>query len=225
MKALGELRLWPELELGRLGGTCWLRGGVLTSELHTALRKVSGLVDWEVKGERLCRWGNLIPEAILPRLTWSPLKDSFSFTMPESAGSGMNFAGTRLELIRSAEEKKANLLITSWESWTAWAITAPEIRLKALKFAVEAHGQALIWGEPLPTLSGIFYTETDGIAVPCGWQWQPALPAIALRHWLDLSPGDLALLEPDGQQRVIFAEQIIPATRANVRSTAAQNVA
>jgi hypothetical protein len=123
-------------------------------------------------------------------------------------------------LTRSSEVRPAAVLLTSWEDWTRWAITAPEVRLSRLRFAVEAHGRAAIWGTPLPPLTGPLFAEEEGIGILCGWACQPALPAAALRAWLKLGAGDLALLGPDGVHHMIRSDQLLPATRSNVRATA-----
>lgn len=218
--ALGALRLWPQLELAPLGGTLWLRGGALSKELRDALRQLPGLTGWRVREGRLCRWDRSVPEAILPQLIWRPLTEMLEVKLYDGSATGQVTERATLRLVRSAQERPARVLLLSWEDWTQWAITAPEIRLSRLRFAVEARGLALIWGAPLPPLAGRLHAEEDGIAIPCGWTCEPPLPMTALRAWLGLSAGDLGLLEPDGRHRIIRADQLLPATRPNIRATA-----
>ena len=218
--ALGTLRLWPGLELAQLGETLWLRGGTLTQELRAALRPLPGLVGWKVMETRLCRWDKQVPEAILPQLTWRPLSEMLTVSLPATSAAGLLMNRTPLKLTRSAQEQSANVLLTNWETWTTWALTAPAIRVEKLRFAVEARGQAVIWGSPLPPLDGRFFSEQQGVAILCGWACEPALPAPLLREWLGLSSGDLALLEPEGPHHLIHSEQLVAASRPNIRATA-----
>jgi hypothetical protein len=218
--ALGALRLHPGLELAQLGSTLWLRGGALSKELREALRRLPGLTGWHVRDGRLCRWDRSVPESVLPQLSWKPLTEMLRVALPPSSAVGLLDRRTPLGFVRSSHEREASVLLASWEDWTQWAITAPEVRLSRLRFAVSSHGLAVIWGHPLPPLPGRLFSEEDGIALPCGWACDPPVPAPALRAWLNHSLGDLALLEPDNTHHLLRADQILPATRPNVRATA-----
>jgi hypothetical protein len=218
--ALGGLRLWPGLELAQIGDTLWLRGGTLTLELHEALRRLPGLMGWRVQDSRLCRWDRNVPEAVLPQISWKPLTEMLRVSASGGISQGLPPERVPLRLVRCAHEKPARVLLVSWEDWIQWAVTAPAVRLARLRFAVEARGSAVIWGAPLPPLNGRFFTEEDGVAMPCGWSCDPPLPTPALRMWLGLAAGDLAMLEPDGAHRILRADQLIPATRPNIRATA-----
>jgi hypothetical protein len=221
LAALGELRLRPGLEIALVGGTLWLRGGALDQTLYEALRQLPGFTGWRVHdGRRLCRWDRKVPEAVLPQLPWKALSEMLQVAIHPGVAVGLLTERATLRLTRSAEERPASVLLTSWEDWTHWAITAPEVRLARLRFAVETRGRAVVWGSPLPPLPGFFFAEEKGIGIPCGWACEPAMPAPALRAWLGLAQGDLALLDPCGSHRILRADQLLLANRPNVRATA-----
>jgi hypothetical protein len=62
--------------------------------------------------------------------------------------------------------------------------------------------------------------EHDGILVPAGWAWLPAVDAPVARRLLGLGLGDRAPLHPDGTFEQIAGDDPAMATRAAVRATA-----
>ena len=74
--ALGALRLVPGLEVAALSHILWLRGGTWDEVLALSLRKVSGLVRFEIlPGNKLLAQGARVPEGRLPEVRWQPLQD------------------------------------------------------------------------------------------------------------------------------------------------------
>ena len=98
-------------------------------------------------------------------------------------------------------------------------IEAPQVRLDRWRFAVAADGRVAVHGQPLPPLPGRRWVEQEGIAVPAGWTWTPAVEAALLRQVFGLAEGDVALWDVDGAWERIAADEFVRATRAAVRAT------
>jgi MoxR-vWA-beta-propeller ternary system domain bpX2 len=69
-------------------------------------------------------------------------------------------------------------------------------------------------------VAGRFFVEQEGVAVPAGWRWEPAVDAAVLRRLCNLGPGDLALLDQDGTFDLVPAGQFVRASRSAVRLSA-----
>lgn len=220
-EALSALRLVPGLEVAMLSHILWLRGAAWDESLALALRKVSGLVRFEVlPGGRLLAQGARVPEGRLPELRWQPLKDWFSVRLPTAARSAEMAARQPLKLVRSSEERPANALLADLASWAAFASTTAEIRLRPLRFAAAQDGRVWIEGAPLPAIPGERFHLRDGVAAPCGFAWSPEIETPVLQKWLGLANGDSAILLRDGTWEMLREEQFVPASRSAARMTA-----
>jgi hypothetical protein len=220
--ALWPLRLFPAVELGSTPTHVWIRGGAVGEELERALQKVPGLERFEVLAfGKLRALSERIPHGFLPGMQWQPLARALPVLLPTSALPGNALGKANLVLVRSAREFPASLLKTSLEEWLEFATAAAEIRLQRLTFAAQDSGAVFIRGAPMPPLRGEFFAEQNGIAVPCGWTWQPAVSSGVLRELFGIAQGDLIVLEQAGYMH-LRPEQFVPATRSAVRSTAAE---
>ena len=115
--------------------------------------------------------------------------------------------------------EEASLLLVRFDLWAAYAVEAPQIRLDRWRFAVAADGRAAVNGRPLPPLPGRRWVEREGIAVPAGWTWTPAVEVAILRELFGLAEGDVALWHEDGAWERIAAGEFVRATRVAVRET------
>jgi hypothetical protein len=80
-------------------------------------------------------------------------------------------------------------------------------------------GRVIVRGAPLPPLPGVRLVEQDGIAVPAGWTWYPAIDAVVVRELLSLKSEDSARWNTaEGWQR-ISASDWVQTTRSAVRLT------
>ena len=61
--------------------------------------------------------------------------------------------------------------------------------------------------------------SADGVAVPAGWNWRPAVEPAIVRNLLGLAAGDIALWHEDGRWEQIEGDAFVRATRAAVRET------
>lgn len=219
--AVADLRLIAGLEIAETGGVVWLRGAALTDSLRLSLRKVPGLCRFDLlAGGRLLAEGARVPLGRLPELRWQPLRQWLPVRLSTAPGLPAMPPGVRLRLVRSAEERAASGLLADLPAWLAFATEAPEMRLRPLRFAAARDGRVWIEGSPLPAISGRRFYVKDGVAISCGFTWTPALSVAALRRWLGLAEGDVALAVEEGDWEIIRAEQFVPATRSAVRATA-----
>jgi hypothetical protein len=218
--ALAALRLIPGLEVASVGEVVWLRGPGMDDALALGLQKIPGLRRFTLQADgQLIADGTRVPKGRLTAAAWSPLRDGQRVALPHALGATGSGNRAPLQLARSAAELPANALLTDLHPWHAWAETAPEIRLRPLRFAAASDGRVWIEGTPLPGVAGRRYHLREGVAVPCGFACSPDLGAPALRRWLALAEGDTAFSEPEGSWEILRSEQFVPALRSAVRAT------
>jgi MoxR-vWA-beta-propeller ternary system protein/FtsH ternary system-associated peptide len=218
--AASSLRLQNDVEACVTEDRLWLRGPVWSEDLNLAFKKILGcerfvrLADHQIAG-----LGCILPSGLLPEGPWIPFQQWLAPVLPPTLLPALAPKPCGLRLVRSGEERAANLLACDFRAWLEYCESAPQIRLNHLQFAVSDDWQALIYGSPLPPLPGTRFAEANGVAVPLGWTWIPAMDAQVLREALGMSPGDIALFTTDGQCEVIEALQFVGTTRSAARLT------
>jgi len=219
--ALAALRLWPAVRVCATGDCLWLQGPEMTDELHLALRKLPGARRFAIDATgALTPEGARLPTCQLPDGPWEPLQ---TWLIPAPQLAAIATPATRkipLRLVRGDHEAPASVLVTSFAQWSAYAISAPVVRLRRLRFAIASDARVLIRGHPLPPLEGDRYVEREGIAIPCGFMLVPRIDPATVRALLGSTPEDLALFDTDGGWEAIKGEDFVHATRASVRARA-----
>lgn len=220
--AAAALRMRPGIEVCESGGAVWLRGREADEALELELRRLPGAERFEVvEGGRVRAVGKRVPCGRLPEAGWGPVA-AWAVPGPQPAARAAALTQrVNVRIVRAAEEAPANLLRLPMEVFAAWAEGASTARLRPLAFAVSGSGEALVRGVPPPSLPGRRYAEREGIALPCGWTWEPAVPPAVLRARVELAAGDLALFEEDGGWEKVPAAAFVRATRSAVRGSVA----
>lgn len=190
---LGPLRLLPRIEVCPQADAIWLRGDDLEA-IDAKLRGLPGAARYRRLADgQLVAVDERVPSARLPEGDWRPLAEWLSCALPAAVWPGVSPPAARLRLVRSESPAEANLLLVGLDAWRAYVDTAPLVRLERLSFALDAARRVLVRGTPLPPLAGKRFVERGGVAVPVGWQWEPAVEVDVLRILLALDAE-----EPDG---------------------------
>lgn len=217
MGAVGLLRLHKGILACEVAGNIWLSGDHLDEATELMLRKLAPAERYVVQPDgTLVPAGGQVPRGHLPKADWTPLAQWMTPRVQAAALPGDLPDRVALRLAPGGRQAEPNVLITTWDVWGVYAESAPAIRLAPLRFAGDGT-RVLIRGTPLPPLPGQPHVETAGIAVPCGWTWEPAVETTVLRSLLGLGDGDLALLSRDGEYERIPAEAFVRAERSAVR--------
>jgi hypothetical protein len=218
--AAGALRLRGDVRVREADDSVWLRGDRLTEELDLELRKLPGARRHTVDADdRYTEVDHRIPAGSLPDDGWVPLSTWLAPAPQPAALAGELRRRATLRIVRADTEHPASVLLTTIDAWAAYAATAPSVRLRPLRFAVCADGRTVVHGTPLPPMPGRRYAERDGIALPAGFTFSPAVEPAALRDLLASQPGDLALFAEDGTYEHLASENFTRATRAAARAT------
>jgi MoxR-vWA-beta-propeller ternary system domain bpX2 len=230
-ESLAPLRLTRGIEVAEKEQFVWIRGPS-EEKVERLVRALPAIARYEVTGgNRLRNLESRIPAEMLPALNWQLVSAWLRVKMPTSSSprpsppveereTDISLLPVSIRIVRSAEERSIALLVTSLEEWREFALNAPEVRLRQLRFAVDEAGNVVVCGKPLPPLPGRQFVLHGNIAVQAGFMWKPAVSADVLSRRLGLGTDALALFHEDGTFSRIEAEQFVPATRSAVRETA-----
>jgi hypothetical protein len=218
--ALAPLRLVSGVEIAVAGAEIWLRGRALEDAIAARLSALParGRYEW-IGSDQLRRLDHRIPSERLPTASWRPLSEWLRVELPVAALPGFLPATISFRLVRSADEREPDLLLTTLEEFNRFVLEAASVRLERLRFAASDDGRVLVHGTPLPPLPGKRFVLHQSIAVPAGFTWQPAISADVAARRLGVSGGALVLWSEDDHITRLHAEQLIPVTRSGVAAT------
>ena len=218
--SLASLRLAPGIEVAVVGSLVWLRGDADESlSPKLAVLPARGRYEW-MEPDRLRPLDHRIPSDLLPAASWLPLREWLQVELPVAALPAGLSATAPLRLVRSTEEREADLLLTTFDEFRRFATKAAQVRLERLRFAATEDGRVLVHGTPLPPLPGQRFVLRQGLAVPAGFAWQPAVSAEVVIRRFGVAGDALVLWNADDTITRLHTEQLIPVTRGAVRATA-----
>jgi hypothetical protein len=221
----GSLRLEIELEVhvDSAQSLLWLRGPQDLSDDSAIDRKVRSLPAVErftVLEERsLLAAGRRVPKGTLPAGPWQPLTHFLELQIQAAAFSGTFDQPLQLKLVRSSQEQNPTHLLTHITVLHDYANRAAEIRLKALIFSMNAEGDVVVAGQPLPSIPGQYLIKKDNVVHPVGSTLEPALDKSSLEVLLELAPDEFALFFDDGHYERIAKTHFQALSRSAVRQT------
>lgn len=220
-EALGSVRHLPGLQAAEAEGQLWLAGLPATGELPLPVRGLPAVAIYALDAEgRLFPSGQRTPTARLPAgLAWQPIRAVVPLELPTAALPAQGAPAYRLRLRPSTQAQAGAALLTTLAAWHAYAETAPEIRLRALRFAVAADARVLLLGSPLPPLPGQELWLRNGLLLPAGYDVEAPLLAPLLRQKLESAADDVLLFAADGSWERVSQAEILPVTRSAVRLT------
>jgi hypothetical protein len=218
--ALASLRLVSGVEIAMVGVTVWLRGRAVDDSTAAQLSGLParGRFEW-VGSDQLRRLEHRIPSERLPAAFWQPLSEWLRVELPVAALPASLPATASLRLVRSLEEREADLLLTTLEEFHRFVLATARVRLDRLRFAASEGGRVLVQGTPLPPLPGKRFILHQGVAVPAGFTWQPAVSVGVVARRFGVSTDTLVIWNEDDTITRLHSEQLIPATRSGVVAT------
>ena len=219
-RELGRLRVLPGVELAETEASFWVRGTSSIEEAQRVLLAIPHAQLYHIDRAGLRQWGHRLVAKPLPGLTYTPLAKAIRPSLPIASYPSAPVPRFPLTLVRSDVEQQSVFLETTREQWTEYAASAPKVRLDRLAFAVSAEGRVLVRGQPLPSLSGRQYWESDGVAIPIGWTCSPAITGSAFSKLVRRAAGEIVLLDEQGAVQSIPADAFVRASRSAIRATA-----
>jgi hypothetical protein len=217
---LAAIRLYPNIEVASDASEIWLRLPLQSGGLDMPIRQLP-LVSTFVLDEnkQLYPMGGLTPVSQLKPMTWMPLTDFLPIELPVSVMPALVSDTVSIRIKPSEKEQKAVALSTSQAAWLAYATTAPEARLKRLKFAVSDVNTVLVVGEPLPPIEGETYWLRHNIFMPSGFDFEFPIVSALVFQKEKLENHAFLLFNTEGAYQRIEELDFVLSTRSAVRLT------
>ena len=217
---LAAVRCWPGMDAAETETEVWLRCPMRHADMDQALRALPAMYSYRQDAQGLLfPLGGSTPVAKMPALDWLPMKQFIPIELPGAAWPAQLKQQYVLKLSPSVEYHPGAALKVKLTDWQAYAETAPEIRLSALRFALSAAGDVLVMGEPLPPMPGVEYWLRDSILLPAAYDLEWPLLA-ELFNQRENSKGDCFLLfEKDGNWQKIEKRCFTQASRSGIRQS------
>lgn len=215
---LAAVRCWPGMSAAETETEVWLRCPMQHADMDQALRALPAMYSYQENAQGLLfPLSGSTPVAKLPALDWLPMKQFIPVELPGAALPSQLTQQYILKLLPSAEYHPGAALKVRLADWQAYAETAPEIRLAALRFALSAAGDVLVMGEPLPPLPGVEYWLRDSILLPAAYELEWPL-VVQLFNQRENSNRDCFLMfDKKGNWQKIEKKCFVPASRAGIR--------
>lgn len=195
----------------------WLRVP-LTDE--AIFRKLPLLGRWVSDADGvLVREGRRVPEIMLPEKGWQSVSELLAVSPPLRGTPGMRPAAVGFSLDTDGANHPAAALLCESSVFSAWAETAFAPRLECLRFACCEDGRAFVAGVPLPAIPGTGFHRVGRLWLPCGYRLPDHVWPELLEEMLGLGANRTSLFHPDGSHEELDEENLVPATRAAVRSS------
>ena len=218
--ALADIRLVAGVEVAEAGSLLWLRGRSADESLNNRILALPAIARFEVSNSGQWRQtGHRIPTPEQSSLKWQLLVTWFRVEFPLAALAALPPPPVSLQLIRSTEESEPSLLLTSLTAFYDLVKSMGVVRLRRWVFAVEANGQVLVWGSPLPSLPGSRFVLQEGVAVSAGWRWVPTVSSSCVARLLGASSSSLIVWHENGSLHRLHRDQFVPVTRSGVAQT------
>lgn len=218
LETLGSLRADDHLLAVERDGEVWVRGLPIQSKPDIRVSALPLLADYVLdESGYLFPKGGLTPTRRLPDFRWFPLAETLEVRMPTSALPGKTKQQVPISLTPSDRNETGEALLTDLEVWKTYAETAPQIRLEQVRFAVSAHGYALIIGTPLPPVPGKEYWMQHDILLPCGYDFAVPVVAPLIAHKMNAEAADYLMFDRQGKYERIPKSAFVAGSRSAVR--------
>lgn len=218
--ALGAIRMWSNLKVGLDENGIWIKD-LDYAQIHaTEVATIPDKKCFYEKDGKLFPLNSLLPEGRTPALMWTPIERALPVKIP---ALNHNYFGVsesvEIHLKESDSEQEASGMICTKEQLNDYIATAPEVRLKAIRWTLLENHSVLLLGKPLLPVNGKTYWQHGKWLLPTGYELEiPFLGELAAEI-LDLNPGESALFLENGTYIHIKNSDLVPLSRSSYRMT------
>jgi len=211
---LGAVRTVPGWKAAIDDAGIWLKGPIDNGRSQIAIKSLPAKASYRADDKnRLFPEGKQTPVLVLENMEWLNLPDFLPVELPVSAMPAETPPAIAVRLTRTFDPEPAAALVVPIQVWTAYRKSAPQVRLRALRFAIN-NEEALITGAPLPSLKGRTYWQHKNILIPSGYTFEPLIIGELVSG--KVFPDDLALMNPAGEIELIPALAFKSAERNSI---------
>lgn len=220
LESLGKVRNMPQLQIAHADEFFYAKGFTIAKNTEPIIATLPAKAIYYLDDNGLLfPKGKTTPTGRLPLLKWQSIRTALPVEMPVAALSGELRTAHSPKLTRTEQMQQSIALKTTFSLWQQYVETAAAIRLAQLKFAVSEAGDVLIWGRPLPPISGQEYWVSNGNFLPCGVDFEIPLTGILIQQKWNAKQEDILLFNEKGEWEKVGLNNFVKATRSAMRMT------
>ena len=214
----------PKIQIADANREVWLKLNLPDNSEFARVARLPAIV-YRDADEGLIRHGCSVPEhpkGMLRDAQWRSLDQIIEVDLPMPRVAQPIAAEPRraLSLVRGGTMSQPDGLLTSVDDLKSWCETAPQSRLRCLRWVVENDDQrCLILGSPLPPIKGTYLIADGHLLVPGGWTWFPKLNSHTVLGIFDVPPNHWLLWESPKSHSLVSDQDLVVMSRASVRTT------
>lgn len=183
---LGAIRKWNNLKAAFDKGLIWIKDFDYAQINSVEVKSIPEKQIFYERQGRLFLLNSLLPECIVPSLLWTSIERALPVKLPSF---NHNYFGLKQEvavrLVPSDHEIKTVASIVKIQALKAYLETAPEVRLRPLKWVLLNSDRALILGSPQLPVSGEVFWQQGRFLIPAGFNFDLVLLADELANRID----------------------------------------
>ncbi|WP_440133369.1 hypothetical protein [Chitinophaga sancti] len=216
IKVLAQLRTRTDMMAAWYQDQIWVKGMA-----DHAFRQLPALRTWKLDAfNRLFVHGALTPDLPLPGLEWQPLTEFIPVSLPASGLPAYVTSKHAVKLAPCQRDEESFAILTEMRVLETYIASAPQIRLRHLRFAASANARVLVAGVPLPPIPGTSYTLRDRLLMPAGYDFDPPVIRSLLIEKMEAARTHFLLFHVNGQYEMLPDTSFLHVTRSAVRLTA-----
>jgi len=134
LQAALPLRVRGGIKACNEGEVIWLTGTGTSQAIDPLLRRIPGCIRYTLVADKtIIRTSRRIPERELPAGNWSPFSAIAELhPQPAALPAGLG-SSVLIRIVRSTQPAEPSAMLCPIQTWTGYAVTAPQIRLNALR--------------------------------------------------------------------------------------------
>ncbi|MBE8726770.1 hypothetical protein [Flavobacterium hungaricum] len=217
---LGAIRDWENVKMAFDGEFVWAKDFYPEQLNAIEIQQIPFHSIYELKENLLFKKGSLLPVKKLPSgLLWSPIIRAIPVTLPKF---NHNYFGIdqRLELhLKPSEiENEAYALLTDYNELKTYIETAPDFRLKPLKWIV-VKKNILLLGKPMLPIKGDTFWLKNNFLLPAGYDFEHSVLSKTIEQNLNLLGEHLIVWNTDNSCFKIKKDSLKPLSISSFRLT------
>ena len=217
---LGAIRDWENIKVAFESESVWVKDFHPEQLNTTEIQQIPFHIIYELKENLLFKKGSLLPVKKLPSgLLWSPIMRAVPVSLPKF---NHNYFGIdqklEIHLKPSEIENEAYALLTDFEELKAYIETAPDFRLKPLKWVV-VEKNILILGKPMLPIQGNTFWFKNDFLLPSGYDFEHSILTKTIQEILNPLGEDLIVWNADNSCFKIPKDSLKPLSISSFRLT------
>ncbi|MFH6946376.1 hypothetical protein [Flavobacterium sp. FlaQc-50] len=220
LEFLGAIRNWETIKLAFDEQLVWLKDFAPEQLNAIEIQQIPFHVIYELKENLLFKKGSLLPSKKLPSgLLWTPIMRALPVSMPRF---NHNYFGIdqniEIRLKPSEIVQEPYALLTDFSEIQSYIETAPDFRLKPLKWIV-ADQKILVLGNPLLPVKGNTYWLKENFLLPTGYDFEWSILAKTIQKNSNPLEEDLLIWNRDNSCFRIPKNKMKPLSISSFRLT------